>query len=298
MSDSKPSLSSQLAATVEQAAASVVRVTARTPVPSSGVIWSNDGLIVTASHAVVREEEIQVSLPGEREAAATLVGRDGGTDVAVLRVDARDFPPPSWSDLDGVRVGQLALAVARPGRTARAALGIVSVLGGSWRTSDGGRVDRYLETDARLGPGFSGGLLVGDGGRALGMVTSGLGRRVALAIPASTLKRVADSIVKSGRVRRGYLGVGLFPVRLTPPLQRETRRERGLIVVSVQPGSPAERSGIQLGDVFVEVNGEPIDQIDGFRSQLDEESIDREVTARIARAGGVRDLTIQVGAKP
>jgi S1-C subfamily serine protease len=298
MTDSKPSLSSQLAATVEQAASSVVRVTARTPVPSSGVIWSNDGLIVTASHAIAREEEIEVSLPGEHEATATLVGRDAGTDIAVLRVDAGNLVPPSWSDLDGVRVGQLALAVARPGRTARAALGIVSVLGGSWRTSDGGRMDRYLETDARLGPGFSGGLLVDDGGRALGMVTSGLARRAGLAIPRSTLKRVADSLVTSGRVRRGYLGVGLFPVRLTPALQRETQRERGLIVVSVQPGSPAEKSGIQLGDVFVEVNGEPIDQIDGFRAQLDEESIDREVTARIARAADVREVVIQVGAKP
>jgi S1-C subfamily serine protease len=92
--------------------------------------------------------------------------------------------------------------------------------------------------------------------------------------------------------------VGFFPVRLTPALQRETQRERGLIVVSVQPGSPAEKSGIQLGDVFVEVNGEPIDQIDGFRAQLDEESIDREVTARIARAADVREVVIQVGAKP
>ncbi|HEY8021881.1 MAG TPA: trypsin-like peptidase domain-containing protein, partial [Thermoanaerobaculia bacterium] len=204
-------LSNGLAAAVAAAGASVVRVEARHRRPSSGIVWSADGVIATADHKVERDEDLHVGLPDGRAVAATLVGRDPRTDVAVLRAEATGLTAPAWATDEGLKVGHLVLALSRPGQNIRASLGIVCALGDGWRTHAGGRIDRWVETDVLHQPGFTGGLLVDVAGRGLGMDDAGLRHRRGLAVPASTLKRVVEAILAHGGVRRGYLGIAVQP---------------------------------------------------------------------------------------
>jgi S1-C subfamily serine protease len=265
--------------------------------PSSGVVWSAEGVIVTAHHAVERDEGIEVGLADGRSAAASLVGRDPTTDVAVLRAEASGLAAPAWGDPGAVRVGNLVLALSRPGRSVRANLGIVSVRGDSWRTPAGGRVDSYLQTDVARHPGFSGGLLLGVDGQGLGLNTSGLLRGLSLAVPAPTLARVVESILAHGRVRRGYLGLGTYAVRLPSGLEKQLGQASALMIVSVEPDSPAARAGLHMGDVLVSFDGHPVRHPLDLPPLLDGERIGAEVAARILRAGDARDVRITIGAR-
>src|SRR2546425_1212938 len=226
MTDIAKGLSNDLAEVVERGGTSVVRVeSSRTP--GSGVVWSADGVIVAASHSVEGDEGIEVGLPDGSTTPATLVGRDPTTDVAALRVSTTGLAVPSWADPSGIKVGHLVLALSRPGRSVRASLGIVSVRGEAWRTPSGGRLDHYVQTDLVRHPGFSGGLLVGAGGEALGLNTSGLLRGATLAVTSPTLRRVVEALLAHGQVRRGFVGVGTYPVRLPAPLEKEAGRGAG-----------------------------------------------------------------------
>src|SRR3989454_1235327 len=166
-------ISSGIAGVVEQAGPSVVRIEAGRRFPGSGIVWAADGTIVTADHVIEQEDEIRVGLPDGQLVAATLVGRDPGTDIAVLRAQASGLTVPSWSGGDQAKVGQLVVAVTRPGRTVRARLGIITAAGEAWRGPPSGGFDRYPETDVTPGIGFSGGALVDAGGAGLGMGTAG-----------------------------------------------------------------------------------------------------------------------------
>jgi S1-C subfamily serine protease len=293
----KLELSEAVASVVEKSGASVVRVEARERKASTGTVWSSDGLLITAHHAVEREEGIEVGLPDGRTLPASLVGRDPGTDLAVLRVGAADLSPASWSDGEELKVGHLVLAIARPGRTARATLGIVSALGQDWRTPSGGRVDRYLETDLELPWGFSGGLLVDLSGRVLGLNTSALWRGHHLAIPTPTLRKTVQTLLAHGSMRRGFIGVGTFPVRLSGKAEQQAAQKVALLVISVQPESPADEAGLTLGDALVAANGRSLTQIDDLLEALTEESIGREMVLRILRAGQVQEIGVKVGAR-
>ena len=193
MSDVLSTLSDGLAAAVETAGQSVVRVDARQRMSASGIVWSADGLIVTAHHVVERDDEITIGLPDGTEATATLVGRDPTTDLALLRAAGANLTPPAWVEDADLRVGQLVLALGRPGNTMQATLGIVSALGESWRTGAGGAIDRYVQTDVTMYAGFSGGPLVDVAGRVAGLNSSALLRGVSPAIPVATLRRVVDT---------------------------------------------------------------------------------------------------------
>src|SRR5438445_12683731 len=194
--------------------ASVVRGAAWGRACAGGIVWAADGTIVTADHVIEQEDEIRVGLPDGQLVAATLVGRDPGTDIAVLRAQASGLTVPSWSGGDQTKVGQLVVAVTRPGRTVRARLGIISAAGEAWRAPTGGEFDRYLETDVTPGIGFSGGALADAGGAVLGMNTAGLLRRTPTTVPVPTLRKVGGALVTHGRIRRGYLGIGAHPARL------------------------------------------------------------------------------------
>ncbi|MCH8206774.1 MAG: serine protease, partial [Chloroflexi bacterium] len=212
-------LSEDLADTVDQAGPSVVRVEARRRLPASGIVWSSDGVIVTAHHVIERDDNIKIGLPDGSSVAASLVGRDPTTDVAVLK--ARDGVlerPASKGGAGAPRVGHMVLALGRPGQSVLATLGIVSALGDAWRTPAGGSVDRYLQTDLVMYPGFSGGPLVDAAGQVLGLNTSALLRGVSLTVPVPTLRRVVDDLLAHGRVRRARLGIGIQPTRLPQPM--------------------------------------------------------------------------------
>jgi S1-C subfamily serine protease len=290
------SLSAELAGAVEVAGASVVRVDARRS-PGSGIVWSGDGLVVTAHHAVEWDDGIEVGLPDGTAVPATLVGRDPTTDLALLRTKATSLKPPMWVEAGSVKVGHLVLALTRPGRSIRASLGIVSVRSGAWRTPAGGSLDAYLQTDIGRHPGFSGSLLVSPSGEALGLNTSGLLRGANLTIPVSTVRRVANALLAHGQVRRGYLGVGTYAVRLPASLVKSTSQPTALLIVSVEEESPAAQAGLHLGDVLLSFDGQEVRHPSDLLPLLDEAKIATEVGARIVRAGEMRDVRVTVGAR-
>jgi len=288
-----PELSNDLAAVVESAGRGVVRVEARRRIPASGIIWA-DGTVVTASHVVQREESITVGLPDGNKVSATLAGRDPATDVAVLRAQATGLTAAPRGGTEGLRVGHLVLALGRPGRTVRATLGIVSALGESWRTAEGSEIDHYLQTDAPFHPGFSGGPLVDAAGRFLGLNTAALVRGFSLTIPTATLQRVVDTLLAHGRVRRGYLGVGAQPVRLAGEVERTLGQRSGLLLMSVEPGSPADRAGLYVGDILIGFDGQKVQELEDLMALLGAERIGKAVPVRITRGGQVRELSAEV----
>lgn len=288
-------LSNALAKTVESGDQSVVRVEARRRLPASGIVWSSDGVIVTAHHIVKRDEDIRIGLTDGKVVPAKLVGRDRSTDLAVLRAEADGLIPPVWADGGNLRVGHLVLALGRPGTRVMATLGIISALNENWRTPVGGQIDRYLQTDVVMYPGFSGGLLMSAEGEGLGLNSSALLRGVSMSIPFPTLQRVVEALLVHGRVRRGYLGIGGQPVRLPGDLAKELDQETGILLVSVDPDSPAGRGGLVLGDTIVSFNNQPIRHLDDLLELLGEETVDVEVPLQILRGGRIQELMITVG---
>jgi S1-C subfamily serine protease len=297
MSEVLSSFSDALAGVVQVAGQVVVQVEARRRLPASGIIASPEGIIVTAHHVVRRDEGINVRLPSGETAPAALIGRDPTTDLAVLRVEASGLVPATWAAPDTLRVGHLVLALGRPGQTVQATLGIISALGQGWRTPAGGQVDHYLQTDVVMYPGFSGGPLVDARGQILGLNTSALMRGVSLTVPAPTLRRVIDTLLAHGRMRRGYLGVGIQPVRLPSELAEQVDQETGLLLVQVMSGSPAEQGGLLLGDTIIALDGQPVPHHDALSTLLSGDRVGQTVTVRLVRAGQVQDLEILVGEK-
>lgn len=291
-------LSDDLASAAERVGGSVVAIHARRRIPSSGVVWS-PGLIVTASHTLQREEDITVTLASGDTVAATLAGRDPATDIAILRFDA-NATPATIDTGDSLRVGQLVLALGRPGPAITAALGIISALGGEWRTWHGGRIDRFVRLDLSIYDGFSGGPLVDGGGRVLGINSSALSRSAALTIPASTVSRVAEQLKSTGRVRRGYIGIAGQPVRIPDDLVRSLSlsQEVGLMVVGVDDGGPANKAGVLLGDVVIMFDGEAIEDPGELMAALSGDRVGNEVEIDVIRAGQRKKLRVTVGERP
>ncbi len=295
MSEVLPDLSNALAAAVEAAGASVVRVEGRERVPATGIVWSADGVIVTAHHVVEQDENITVGLADGHSVKASLAGRDPTTDLAVLRAEASGLPLPGWAAADSLHVGHLVLALGRPGHSMMATLGVLSALGGSWRTPAGGQVDRYVQTDVLMYPGFSGGPLVDSGGQFVGLNTSALLRGISMTVPASTLRQVTETLLAHGRVRRGYLGVGAQPVRLPPALAQQAGQETGLLLVSVDEGGPAGRAGLLLGDTIVGLDGQPTRHLDDLLALLGSDRAGKAVPVRVVRGGQMQTVQVTVG---
>ncbi len=294
--DAAQELSNRLAALVEGAAPSVVRVEGPRRASATGTVWSAE-LVMVAHHSLEWDEGIEIDLADGGRRGASLAGRDPGTDLALLKVEGGGLTAPSWADTASLRVGHLVLGLSRPGRTLQSRLGMVSAVGEAWRTPAGGRIDRSVQTDIPLHPGFSGGPLVDTGGSVVGINTAGLLRGVAAVVPPATLRRVAEALLAHGRLRRGYLGIGSQPVRLPPTLEGTAGQPGGLLIVSVQPGSPADAAGLMLGDVLVAIEGAPLRHPSEVLSFLDEERIGSTLGLRLLRAGQPREAAVVVGAR-
>jgi S1-C subfamily serine protease len=278
-------LSNDIAGTVERVASSVVAVEGRARLGSSG-FFIRPGLIVTADHALENDEIEIVRADGESE-TATIAGRDPSTDLALLRVQSAGTPL-EFAAPDALRVGAIALAVARDddGDLA-AAMGVISAVGGAWRTWQGGDVDRFIRPDLSLYPRFSGSPLVDVTGRVIGLNTGGLSRRQTLTVPASTIERVVDALLtRGGRIPRGYLGVALQGV------------QGGAIVLGVEPKSPADQGGLIVGDIITAIAGKSVEDADDVHAQLGAGTVGKQLAVSVRRGGTPQQLQVTVGERP
>ena len=290
-------LSNALAEATDRAAASTVAVHTEARGSSSGVIW-RAGVIVTAEHALARDEDIQVTLPDGCVVAATLAGRDGSTDLAVLKCTEASSPLTETADASSIKPGSLALVVGRTRASGPvAALGVVSLVVSERRTWTGTALAPYIRLDIGLQPTAIGGAIIDAHGRAVGIATPRFARFGALAIPAPTVNRVVDTLLQKGRIPRGYLGVGLQPVRLPDGLRRTLQRsdKSAAIVLEVEPEGPAHKAGIVIGDIVVALAGHPVTQLEDIHGQLGAESIGKSVAVKFVRGGNVQEANIIVG---
>lgn len=284
--------SNALAQVVATVGNSVVKVDARRRLPASGIVWSADGLILTAHH-VVKGDKAEIGLADGKSVSAKLVGRDPGTDVALLQAEATDLAPAGWSET--AQVGNFVLALGRPGKSVQATFGVVSAVGGEWRTPAGGKVDRYLQTDVLMYPGFSGGPLVASDGQLLGLNSSALLSGVSVAIPAGNIRRTIESLLAHGHIKRGYLGVSTQTARLPQAIAEQTGQETALLVVAVEPGSPAEISGLTLGDTILSLDGVAVRHHDDLLATLTGERVGNKVPMGLLRGGELRTLNVTIG---
>lgn len=287
-------VSESMAEAVARGGAGVARVEGRCS-RASAVVFGGDGLLVTAAHALEGSAEVEVGLGDGRTLQAKVLGHDRGTDLAVLKVDATDLPASEWADTAAVKVGHLVLTLGRPGRGARATLGMVSAVGDGYRTMAGGTIDRYIEVDGSLPRGFSGGALADSRGRLLGMNTAGLGRGGGT-IPTETLRRLVPALATSGRVERGYLGVEVLPGRVPEALAEAAAQRRGLLVAALEPGGPAEAGGLLQGDLLLAVDGQRVERPGDLVAALDGR-VKVAVAFRIIRAGEPREVVLTTGAR-
>jgi len=285
--------SASLAELVERAGQSAVAIEARHRIGSSGFLWK-PGIIVTADHAIRRDEEIPVILPDGKRASAELAGRDPGTDIAVLRVNGASAPPLTAAS--PLRTGEIVLAIGRHEPGVLAAMGIVSTAGGPWRNWRGGHLDSLLRLDIGAYPRSSGSAVIDSQGRFAGMLTTGLTRTAPIAIPAATIDRVAAELLAHGHIARGYLGVGLQPIPLPAALSKALNREQraGVIVLSVAPDGPAQSAGILLGDVIAAIGGQPVTDTDDVQAALGG-AVGTELLVVIFRGGERAEVRIKVG---
>jgi S1-C subfamily serine protease len=292
-------VSNDLAAAVDTVGRSVVAIHARRRIPASGVVWQ-PGVVVAAHHTIQRDDDITVGLHDGTTRSATLAGRDPSTDLAVLRLEGAADTPAVAPATEGPRVGQLVLALGRPGGSVTASLGIVSAVGGEWRTWQGGAIDRFVRLDLAVYDGFSGGPLVDAAGRVLGINTSGLARATAVTVPASTVARVAGQLLARGHVARGWLGIATQPVRLPSALRQSLNGDAdvGLVVVNVEPDSPADRGGLQIGDILIALDGRAVTDPGDILASLGGDRIGQAVSLRIARGGKAETLSVTVGERP
>jgi S1-C subfamily serine protease len=258
------------------------------PGSGSGFIFTPDGFILTNSHVVHNATKIGVTLSDGLHVQADLVGDDPDTDLAIIRIDAPNLIPIQLGDSKSIKVGQLVIAVGNPyGFQCTVTAGVVSALGRSLRSMSGRLIDNVIQTDAALNPGNSGGPLVTSRGEVIGVNTAVIlpAQGLCFAIAINTAKFVAGRLIKDGRIRRSYIGVAGQNV----PIHRRLVRfynlpvENGILVLSVERGSPAERAGLLKEDVIVGFNDQPISSIDDLHRLLTEEQVGVKLPLTIIR---------------
>jgi serine protease Do len=264
----------------------------------SGVVITPDGFTLTSAHVVVRTEgNGRASFVDGRELEFAVVGSDPLSDLAVLRVDARDLVPAELGDAERLRVGQLVVAIGNPhGFTGSVTAGVVSALGRSLPTRSGANVrvvDNVIQTDAALNPGNSGGALADGRGRVVGINTAVAGVGLGLAVPINAAtRRIVGALMAEGRFRRAYLGIAGGPRPLPPRLARELGRKSGVEIAQVVEGGPADLAGMRAEDLIVELEGTPIEGMDDLQRVVVSEVIGRAVRAKVVRGGRERELEL------
>src|SRR5215475_1755210 len=300
MSTEWTAISNALAEATEKAARHTVAVHAGARGSTSGVIWRT-GLIIAAEHGVRREEEIQVTLPDGKVAAAKVSGRDPSTDLAVLKCDAASAAANLATDGGSFRPGQLALVVGRTRVSGPvAALGVVSLVAPERRLWGGSAISPYVRLDVALQGIAIGGAVVNANCEIAGIATPKFAPAGALAVPVPTVNRVVDALLAKGHVPRGYLGVGLQPVRLPEQLRDALHRQEksAAMVLEVEPGGPADQAGVVIGDILIGINGKPVMRLEDVQAHLHGEQIGKALQAEFLRGGAKREASVVVAERP
>jgi S1-C subfamily serine protease len=304
MSDNRTSLailSDQLADAAAAAAQSIVAVHARPRLPSTGIHWQ-DGVVVTTDGTIRRESDITVTLPDGRKLPATLAGRDRRTDLAVLRIAPGSLPVARLTDPASLRPGHLVLALARLGQGGhRVSFGAVSAVGGRWRSWKGGEIDRLLQSNLTLYPGFGGGPLVDATGEIHGINSGGLSRAFATTVPVETVNRTVRQLLERGYVARGWLGAAMQPVRFNPAAQQRLGLESdsGLVILSVEADGPAASAGLLVGDVIVKLGGQRVEAVEDLVDALwATDVVGQTLQLDVVRGGELIQAGVLIGERP
>ncbi len=324
-------LSNEMADLIDGAAASVLRVDARRRIAATGIAWSQD-LVVTAHHVVERDDDISVGLPDGSRADAALIGRDPRHDLALLRVDAA-LQAAQLAEAESLRVGNLALVLGRPRQAVKASLGLVSGLstpgrargrrrrgqpgfgrrGGrqrewkkrawmkqaAWKEGGWARLlaGSIIQTDLVMYPGFSGGPLLAADGSVHGMNTSGFAGGVSVALPNAIIRESVAALLTDGRIRSGYLGVSAQAALLPEAIAESLGQEAGLLIVSVEPDSPAAAAGMLVGDIVTALQGDPLEDVDELLALLARLEVGGEISSSYVRGGELRQGSVVIGAR-
>jgi S1-C subfamily serine protease len=286
--------SDDISKAVEKAGASVVGVNGRHGKGASGIVWDK-GLVLTADHVLETDEGITVT-DGSAEHPATIAGRDGASDLALLRVEGLGAAA-ALRGASPVKVGNIVLTVGRP-RGLEVTLGVVSSVDAQFRGWRGGGLDGMIQTDAPLNQGFSGGPLIDPSGAVVGVNSWYYGRGTTRALPLEAAARVAASLAEHGRVRHAYLGVGAQPVYLDEKAKAASGQDSGLMVISVETGSPAAAAGLSQGDVIVSLGGHTTARMRDLYVALRKVDAGSDQAARVVRAGDVKDIKVTLGERP
>lgn len=295
--------SAQIAKAVETAAKSIVAIDARPRVATSGIVW-REGVVVSTNHTITRDEEITILLADGQTAKATLVGRDAGTDLAVLKIDdeeiAKSLPAAEIIETSEIKVGSIVLAVGRTGKEASASFGIVGNTGGAWRGWRGDEIERFISLDLAINLGFSGGALIDADGKILGVNTSAFGRGLALTIPSETVNRVVDVLLTKGKIAKPYLGIGTQAVPITENLREKLNLEQssGLIMLTVEADGAAEKAGVLIGDVLLSIDEKATLEPADVQAALWGKEAGNTVKAKLLRGGEFQEIEIVLGERP
>jgi len=291
------SFSRELADLAARISPSVVAVEGRRRMYSCGVHWRKN-LIVTAEHTVRRDDDIAITLSSGKKSQVKLVGRDPGSDIALLQADNIDIPVISSDVPREILPGQITLIVGRsPNSGPNVSMGIISAVSGPWHTWRGGNLDSYIRLDVTVFSGSSGGAVVNAEGAIIGIATSALSRVAGLAIPRTTVNKVVDLLLKHGSVPRGYVGLGLQRVPLPESLRKSLSIEssRGLMVYTLEAGGPAEQGGVMIGDILLSVEGKSLSSVEDLQAQLTAETIGKSLKIKVIRGGAIEEIGVKIG---
>jgi S1-C subfamily serine protease len=287
-------ISDRIADLCDRIAPSLVAIHGPKRRSSSGFIW-RPGLVLTAEEALEADEDILITRADGSQVPASLVGRDPSTDIALLRTEEQPIADVPFADTSGLRIGHLVLAVGRQSEGVCAALGIIALAGGPWKSLRAGHIDRRLHLDLKLDARSEGGAALNSNGKIIGMTVLGPRGRV-LVIPSETIERVAQQLLAHGRIPRGYLGLGLQPVRIDQTIANAAglAEPKGLIVISVDPNGPGQRAGIKQGDILIQWDANPLHSVHRVYTLLGPESVGQTITLGMLRAGKQISFTVEI----